>query len=99
MEDLWAEYGFFWGGNFTSRKDPMHFEFAKTPNDAAALTLRARKEKLGEDMPLTEEQEKLLLYLKGFKKFHDGGFEPKDPGPAREGWNDARKGVELPKGS
>lgn len=97
MPPLWAEYGFAWGGNFASRKDAMHFEFVFTPTDASALTLRARERNIGEDMPLTPEQENLLTYLKGFKKFHDGGAEPKDAGPSREGWNDARKGVELPK--
>jgi D-alanyl-D-alanine carboxypeptidase/Putative peptidoglycan binding domain len=32
-----AKYGFRWGGDYTGRKDYMHFEFMGTPASAAAL--------------------------------------------------------------
>jgi len=34
---MWS-FGFFWGGWYKSDKDPMHFEFAKTPSQAEVLT-------------------------------------------------------------
>jgi hypothetical protein len=49
---LAAEYGLRWGGDFTSLKDPMHFEFIGTPTDAARIT-RTLKE--GEDMTPAQE--------------------------------------------
>lgn len=39
---MWA-YGFFWGGWYNGTKDPMHFEFVRTPAQAATLTTRLRK--------------------------------------------------------
>jgi hypothetical protein len=39
---MWA-YGFFWGGWYTGTKDPMHFEFIKTPTAAATLTTALKK--------------------------------------------------------
>lgn len=38
---MWA-YGFFWGGWYNGRKDPMHFEFVKTPDQAKTLTARLK---------------------------------------------------------
>ena len=35
MPELWAQYGFRWGGSYTGRKDAMHYEFMGTPTDAA----------------------------------------------------------------
>lgn len=31
---LWKTFGFRWGGSYEGRKDPMHFEFMGTPEDA-----------------------------------------------------------------
>lgn len=39
---MWA-YGFFWGGWYNGTKDPMHFEFVKTPAQAAVLTARLKQ--------------------------------------------------------
>ncbi|MEJ3744393.1 M15 family metallopeptidase [Actinomycetes bacterium KLBMP 9797] len=39
---MWA-YGFFWGGWYNGIKDPMHFEFVRTPAQAATLTARLKK--------------------------------------------------------
>lgn len=47
---LWA-YGFFWGGWYTGTKDPMHFEFVKTPAAVPALEMQARK--LWEELAMT----------------------------------------------
>jgi hypothetical protein len=42
MPDLWARYGFAWGGHYTgSFKDPMHFEFMGSPEDADDMTALA----------------------------------------------------------
>jgi hypothetical protein len=43
MPKLWADYGWRWGGNYSGRKDPMHFEFVGTPRAARRLTRKARK--------------------------------------------------------
>lgn len=37
-----ARYGFRWGGDYTGRKDYMHFEFMGTPASAAVLTRTVR---------------------------------------------------------
>jgi hypothetical protein len=39
---MWA-YGFFWGGWYNGSKDPMHFEFVKTPDQAELLTRALRQ--------------------------------------------------------
>lgn len=44
MIDLWARYGFAWGGDYG---DPMHFEFMGSPADADAMTALAVRELLG----------------------------------------------------
>jgi hypothetical protein len=46
MAVLWNEYGFRWGGDYPHTKDWMHFEFMGTPQDAKAMTTKARA-KLG----------------------------------------------------
>jgi hypothetical protein len=38
MVQLWKNHGFAWGGDYTGRKDAMHFEFMGTPADALRLT-------------------------------------------------------------
>lgn len=35
VSQLAAKYGFRWGGDYSGRKDPMHFEFMGTPEDAS----------------------------------------------------------------
>lgn len=52
-----ARYGLQWGGDYSGRKDAMHFEFVKTPRDARAIvdSLNAQ-----EDDDLTPEQAKML---------------------------------------
>lgn len=37
---IWKTLGFGWGGDYRSRKDAMHFEFAGTPAQAAALAAK-----------------------------------------------------------
>jgi D-alanyl-D-alanine carboxypeptidase len=37
MVQLWKNHGFVWGGDYTGRKDAMHFEFVGTPQDARLL--------------------------------------------------------------
>jgi hypothetical protein len=68
MADLWNEYGFRWGGDYSSTKDWMHFEFMGTPEDAARLTEKARRELLPEieEADLSPAQEKLLKDLARF---------------------------------
>lgn len=38
MPELWARYGFRWGGTYRTRPDAMHYEFMGTPADAARYT-------------------------------------------------------------
>lgn len=37
MVEMWKDLGFRWGGDYTGRKDAMHFEFMGTPADATRL--------------------------------------------------------------
>jgi hypothetical protein len=41
--ELWEAYGFFWGGRYKSKPDPMHMEFMQTPAEAKRLTAKLRK--------------------------------------------------------
>jgi len=66
MADLWNEYGFRWGGDFTTTKDWMHFEFMGTPADAKEMTEKARRELAGEVAELTPEQEKAIKRMSTF---------------------------------
>jgi D-alanyl-D-alanine carboxypeptidase len=42
--DRWNRYGFAWGGDYSGRKDPMHFEFMGSPAQAQAALELARRE-------------------------------------------------------
>lgn len=42
MPELWKAYGFRWGGDYSGKKDAMHFEFMGTPHDASNYTAVAR---------------------------------------------------------
>lgn len=44
MPNLWNSYGFRWGGDYSGRKDAMHYEFLGTPADAKTYTEKARRE-------------------------------------------------------
>lgn len=54
MADLWKRYGFRWLGPPIG--DWMHFDFAGTPADAAAMTKKARAELGGDDMTDAEKE-------------------------------------------
>lgn len=51
MVNLWTQYGFRWGGTYTSKKDAMHYEFMGTMADAAAFTAKARADGIGGGKP------------------------------------------------
>jgi D-alanyl-D-alanine carboxypeptidase-like protein len=66
MAELWNEYGFRWGGDYTTTKDWMHFEFMGTPADAKEMTEKAIG-KLSEEVDeLTPEQEKAIKRMSTF---------------------------------
>ncbi len=90
MPDLWNSYGFRWGGDYTGRKDPMHYEFMGTPIDAVSMTEKAREDLVS----LTAEQANDLKWVEGFQKYMRGEKEPSKVGPVKRGWNDARISVE-----
>lgn len=48
---LASKYGLRWGGDYSGRKDEMHFEFMGTPQDARRIT---------EETTMTPEQKKVL---------------------------------------
>jgi hypothetical protein len=48
MPRLWKNYGFKWGGDYFTTKDPMHYEFLGSVDDASRMTAKA-KEELGMD--------------------------------------------------
>jgi len=63
--DRWNRYGFAWGGDYSGRKDPMHFEFMGSPAQAQAALELARRE-LGNnqeefDMATSEELKHLII--------------------------------------
>jgi hypothetical protein len=66
MADLWNAYGFRWGGDYSTTKDWMHFEFMGTPADAGELTEKARAELAGEVEGLTPEQEDAIKRMTTF---------------------------------
>ena len=47
MPDLWNEYGFRWGGDYSGSKDAMHYEFMESVQAAADYTAKARACGLG----------------------------------------------------
>lgn len=52
MVDLWARFGFKWGGTYTNKPpDPMHYEFLGSVTDAVRYTEAARHARLGEFGP------------------------------------------------
>jgi D-alanyl-D-alanine carboxypeptidase len=51
MPDLWNEYGFRWGGDYSGSKDAMHYEFMGSVSDAANETAKAKANGLGGGTP------------------------------------------------
>lgn len=43
MVNLWGAHMFDWGGNYRSRPDAMHYEFAGTPDDAARIVRQLKQ--------------------------------------------------------
>ena len=66
MADLWNDYGFRWGGDYSTTKDWMHMEFMGTREDAKEMTETARKELAEEVEGLTPEQEKAIKRMSTF---------------------------------
>ncbi|MEO7667392.1 MAG: M15 family metallopeptidase [Dehalococcoidia bacterium] len=89
MVKLWNSYGWRWGGDYTGREDPMHWEFMGTIADAKRMTAKARKEL--EDVALTTEQKAALQFVIGERLFLAGKPEPKAKGPRRQGWRHAQE--------
>jgi D-alanyl-D-alanine carboxypeptidase len=100
MGKFWTEYGFRWGGDYTTTKDWMHFEYMGTPAEAKQATLRARED-LMEDERLDQYEKGYAAYIDKYRE--DGG---EDPGPPLEdrpnwfkkGWNFARFAATNPHG-
>jgi len=74
MVQMFNQFGFRWGGDYSGRKDPMHWEFMGTVEDAQALTKRAREE-FGEG-DLTPEEKATLKRLKTFLDAVTGPLRP-----------------------
>jgi hypothetical protein len=100
MANLWEDYGFRWGGNYSGTKDWMHFEFMGTPENAEKQTKRAEGD--------FSMDERLDNYENGWDAYRDkfknaGGV---DPGPPpddkpdwfRKGWAAARFAGTNPQG-
>lgn len=71
MPDLWNEYGFRWGGDYSGSKDAMHYEFMGSVSDAAAQTSKAKSRNLGgggtptpepEPEPEPDDEEEYMYY-------------------------------------
>jgi hypothetical protein len=74
MARLWNEYGFRWGGDYSGTKDWMHFEFMGTPDDARAMTEKAKRELGGDE--LTNEEQQILKEAKEFLDTLRGRLKP-----------------------
>lgn len=100
MGKLWNEYGFRWGGDYSSTKDWMHFEFMGTPAQAREMLTKAKANGIGGEQVLLEQ------YQDGWDAFVDAFKAGKDPGDPKEdkpvqfkkGWNAARFAANNPKG-
>jgi hypothetical protein len=87
MVELFNTYGFRWGGDYSDRKDPMHWEFMGDRDDARRLTDKAKRDLTeGDDVALNENQKDALEFAEGVMRFAAGEPEPKDPGPRRRGY-------------
>lgn len=77
MPKLWKQYGFGWGGEYTSKKDAMHYEYLGTPVTAVEHTRRLYEGLLPlsfeEDAELNETQDQRL------EDIHAALTDPKDP--------------------
>ena len=89
MGNFWESWGFRWGGHYETTQDWMHFEFMGTPEDALALTEKAR----GELDMLTEDQLRTLDWAEGMRMFFRGEEEPLEESTVKRGWNDAQRVV------
>jgi hypothetical protein len=88
MPELWADYGFRWGGDYTSNKDAMHYEYMGTPEQAKRHTERAEKE-LG-DLAYSE-------FKDGWKAFRRGDKLPDNATPDFQfGFNAAKFAAPAP---
>lgn len=106
MVSLWGAYGFFWGGNYASRKDPMHFEYAGTPSQAQTDLERARRDGIGEDRMTDAEKaafQALQARVADLEHLNDGMTariqgkgEPDEAGPKRNGWRKADQFLNEP---
>lgn len=74
LVELFNRYGFRWGGDYSGRKDPMHWEFMGEPDDAEILTKEARAE-FGED-DLTPDEKATLKRLRTFLDAVTGPLRP-----------------------
>jgi hypothetical protein len=74
LVEMFNRYGFRWGGDYSGRKDPMHWEFMGAVEDARTLTERARAE-FGED-DLTPEEKATLKRLNTFLDAVTGPLRP-----------------------
>jgi D-alanyl-D-alanine carboxypeptidase len=66
MANLWNEYGFRWGGDYSTTKDWMHMEFMGSREEAKEMTEKARDELAKEVEELTPEQEKTIKRMATF---------------------------------
>ena len=44
LPSLWGRYGFSWGGDYTSVKDAMHYEFLGSMKECRRMTRKAKRE-------------------------------------------------------
>jgi D-alanyl-D-alanine carboxypeptidase len=66
MANVWNDYGFRWGGDYSTTKDWMHMEFMGSREDAKEMTEKARRELSKEVEELTPEQEKAIKRMSTF---------------------------------
>lgn len=74
MRDLWKAYGFRWGGDFSGRKDPMHFEYMGTRSSVdsqMAKFNRMRAEQAERELEEADDM-KFEQFREGWEAYMEG---------------------------
>jgi hypothetical protein len=99
MADLFIEYGFGWGGDYSGTKDWMHFEFLGSRADAERQTQRARANLGGDDVSFAEYNDGEKAYREKFKEKNGDPGPPNEQKPRdfKDGWNAMRFAASNPR--
>jgi hypothetical protein len=99
MVELFRQYGFGWGGDWSGTKDWMHFEYLGSMADCERDTARARFDLGGDEMAFEEYARGFDAYREKFKEKNEDPGPPPDGKPAdfKKGWQHARFAATNPR--